>query len=193
MTRSEAYTILTKYLHNKNLLKHCLAAEATMKALYKRLTPEGEQNSVDEEKWGIVGLMHDADYELAQQTNQLEKHGLLLFEKEQGTIPDDIAHAIKSHNYLNTKIMPENNMDWAIETCDQLTGLIVAAALIHPDKKLSAISPEFVLKRFGEKSFAKGASREAITLCEEKLHIPLEEFVTITLKAMQEISDELGL
>ncbi len=193
MTRSEAYTMLTKYLHNKNLIKHCLAAEATMKALYKRLTPQHEQNPADEEKWGIVGLMHDADYEIAQQTNQLDKHGLLLFEKEQGTIPDDIAHAIKSHNFLNTRVMPENAMDWAIETCDQLTGLIVAAALIHPDRKLSSLDTQFVLNRFHEKSFAKGAKREAIILAEKKLGLQLEEFITVTLKAMQGISTELGL
>lgn len=193
MTRPEAYTILTKYLHNKNLIKHCLAAEATMKALYKRLTPEDERTSEDEEKWGIVGLMHDADYELAQKTDQLEKHGLLLFDHEKGTIPEDIAHAIKAHNYMNTKVMPENKMDWSIETCDQLTGLIVAAALIHPDKKLASITPEFVLNRFGEKAFAKGANREAIKLCEEKLGIPLDEFVKIALHAMQGISTELGL
>jgi uncharacterized protein len=193
MTRQEAYTILTKYLHNKNLLKHCLAAEAAMKALYKHLTPADQQNVADEEKWGIVGLMHDADYELAQQTNQLEKHGLLLFDHEKDTIPEDISHAIKSHNYQNTGVMPESHMDWAIETCDQLTGLIVAAALIHPDKKLTSIDTDFVLKRFHEKSFAKGAKREAIQACEKELGIPLKEFITITLTAMQKIHQELGL
>ncbi len=194
MNREQAYSILTKYLHNKNLIKHCLAAEATMKALYRYLY-QGKSSyaKATEDKWGIVGLMHDADYELAQQTSQLQKHGLLLFEKEQGTIPDDIAHAIKSHNYKNTGVNPENPMDWAIETCDQLTGLIVAAALIHPGKKLAPLTPEFIQNRFNEKSFARGADREAIKLCEEKLGIPLSEFITITLEAMKGISSSLGL
>lgn len=191
MNRDEAYQILTKYLTNKNLIKHCLATEVTMKALYERLTPPSEYNAETEEKWGITGLLHDADYELSK--GQPEIHGLLLFEKEPQRIPDDIAYAIKSHNYQRTKVQPESPMDWAITACDQLTGLIVAAALIHPDKKLASITPEFVLKRIQEKSFAKGADRESIMLCEPKLNIPLPEFVAITLHAMQSISDELGL
>lgn len=191
MNRDEAYQILIKYLTNKNLIKHCLACEATMKALYERLTPSSEYNAETEEKWGITGLLHDADYELSK--GQPEIHGLLLFEKEPQRIPDDIAYAIKSHNYQRTKVEPQSLMDWAITACDQLTGLIVAAALIHPDKKLASITPEFILKRMQEKSFAKGADRTSIMLCEPKLNIPLPEFVAITLHAMQSISDTLEL
>lgn len=190
MTRDDAYKILTTYLTNPNLIKHCLATEATMRALYKRLMPQS-YDAVMEETWGITGLLHDADYELAKGHPQL--HGLLLFEKEPNTIPQEIAYAIKSHNYQNTKVMPQNIMDWSITCCDQLTGLIVAATLIHPDKQLALITPEFVLNRFNEKSFAKGADRETIKLCEEKLNIPLQEFITITLSAMQSISNDLGL
>jgi predicted hydrolase (HD superfamily) len=193
MTRDQAYSILIKYLQNKNLLKHCRACEVAMQAIYRSLTPESERNAADEEKWGITGLMHDADYELAQNTNQLEKHGLLLFEKEPDSIPDDIAHAIKAHNYENTGVNPETPMDWGIACVDQLTGLIVAAALVHPDKKLASVTTESVLKRFKEKSFARGARREAILLCEEKLGIPLKDFVALTLEAMQHIAPEMGL
>ncbi len=193
MTRNEAYQLLTKFMKNKNLLKHSLAAEVTMRALYRHLTPTHEQNQAEEEKWGITGLLHDIDYEVAQETNQLDKHGILLFETKQITLPDDIAHAIKAHNYQNTKVMPENLMDWSITACDQLTGLIVAAALVHPDRKLAPLTSESVLKRFKEKSFAKGADRNAILLCEEKLNIPLNEFVEITLTAMQSINKPLGL
>ena len=183
MTREAAYTILTKYLKNPNLIKHCLAAEVTMRALAKKF---GE----DEELWGITGLLHDADYEMAKDTP--EKHGLLLFEHEKN-IPEDIAYAIKSHNYEYTKVNPETKMDWAITCCDQLTGLIVAAALVRPDKKLASLTTDSILKRMNEKSFAKGAHREPILLCEEKLGIPLKEFVSVTLKSMQEINSELGL
>lgn len=188
MTREEAYQILTKYLKNQNLIKHSLAAEATMKDLYKRLHA-GDINPNDEEKWGIVGLLHDADYELAQ--GKPEVHGLLLFNKE-SAIPQDIANAIKSHNPA-TKIEPKAQMDWAIYCADQLTGLIVAATLVHPDKKLASVTPDFVLNRMKEKSFAKGADRKPILLCEEKLGIPLKEFVSVTLSAMQSINKELGL
>lgn len=189
MNREEAYTILTKYLTNPNLIKHCLAAEAAMKALYGRLNPAVDP--IEQEKWGIVGLLHDADYELAK--GHPEVHGLLLFEKEPSSIPEDIAYAIKAHNYQYTKVTPESKMDWAIASCDQLTGLIVAATLISPEKKLAAVTPGFVLNRFNEKSFAKGADRSSIMLCESKLQIPLSEFIAIVLTAMKSISDVLGL
>lgn len=189
MSRSVAEQILHKYLTNKNLIKHSLAAEAAMRAIYNRLHPDG--NVVEEEKWGITGLLHDADYEMAK--GMPEKHGLLLFEKEPTAIPDDIAHAIKAHNYEYTKVMPSSKMDWAIACCDQLTGLIVAAALVHPDKKLAPITIEFIMNRMKEKSFAKGAKREPIYQCEDKLGIPLQEFVQIVLTAMQGISNELEL
>lgn len=189
MTRDEAYGILTKYLTNKNLIKHSLAAEAAMKAIYRRMYPDG--NTQDEEKWGIVGLLHDADYEMAK--GHPEQHGLLLFEKEPTIIPQDIAHAIKAHNYEYTKVHPTTKMDWAIACADQLTGLIVAAALVHPDKKLASITPEFILNRMKEKSFAKGAKREPILLCDRELGISLESFVAIVLTAMQGIHNELEL
>jgi predicted hydrolase (HD superfamily) len=192
MSRDEAYKILTKYLKNKNLIKHCLAAEAAMKGIYKQLTPHDAQSPEEEAKWGITGLLHDADYELSK--DQPKLHGLLLFEKEPPhAIPQEITHAIKAHNYQNTGIMPETQLDWAIATCDQLTGLIVAAALIHPEKKLAPITTDFILKRFNEKSFARGANRDSIKLCEEKLDIPLNKFIEITLESMQEIHESLGL
>lgn len=193
MDRNQAYQLLTKYLQNKNLIKHCLACEATMKALYRRLDTDYVQNQAEEEKWGITGLLHDVDYELAQKENRLSEHGTLIFEREPDVIPSDIEQAIKSHNFENTKVEPVTPMDWAITCCDQLTGLIVAAALVRPDKKLSSLTAESVIKRMGEKSFAAGANREMIKLCEEKLGIPLAEFVEITLKAMQEVANELGL
>lgn len=194
MTRDEAYQLLTKYLQNKNLIKHSLACEAIMKGLYNKLTPEDKQNSQDEEKWGITGLLHDIDYEVAQKEELLNKHGILLFERgELDVIPEDIAYAIKAHNFHDTGITPVSDMDWAIITCDRLSGLITAAALILPDKKLAPLTVESVLKRFKEKSFAKGANRESILLCEEKLNIPLADFVAINLKAMQSISADLGL
>jgi uncharacterized protein len=194
MTRSEAYSILTTHLHNKNLIKHCLATEAAMLALYEHLIPEKEQNPEDKEKWGITGLLHDADYEVAQKEGKLDQHGSLLFDElEKDTIPKDIEIAIRSHNFTNTGVDPVTAMDWAITCCDQLTGLIVACALIHPEKKLEPLTVEFVQKRFGEKAFAKGADRKMIAYCEEKLQIPLPEFIDITLNAMKKIHKDLGL
>lgn len=195
MNRDEAYKLLTKYLQNKNLLKHCLACEAGMKGLYEHLYADDPEYSEETKtKWGITGLLHDIDYEIAQKENKLDKHGLLFFEKEPNNpIPEDIAHAIKAHAYELTGIQPENPMDWGITCTDQLTGLIVAAALVHPEKKLAPLTVETIQKRMKEKSFAKGAKREPILLCEEKLTIKLPEFVAIILTAMQGIHEELGL
>lgn len=193
MTRTEAYQLLTKYLKNKNLIKHSLAAEATMRALYRHLTPTNEQNPNDEEKWGITGLLHDIDYEVAQTKNQLNKHGMLLFENGEVKLPADIEHAIRAHNHTMTGTEPKSQMDWSITACDQLTGLITACALVKPDKKLASITTDSVQKKFGQKAFAAGADRNAILFCESKLNIPLKEFIEITLIAMQSISDKLGL
>lgn len=195
MTRDEAYQLLTKYLQNKNLIKHSLACEAIMKALYRHFY-EGKSSyaKATEDTWGITGLLHDIDYEVAQKEELLSKHGILLFERgELEIIPEDIAHAIQSHNFHYTNVQPESQMDWSIIVCDRLSGLITAAALILPEKKLANLTTESVLKRFKEKSFAKGANRESILLCEEKLNIPLAEFIAINLKAMQAISSDLGL
>ncbi|MEK7450428.1 MAG: phosphohydrolase [Patescibacteria group bacterium] len=189
MIRDEAYQILTTYLTNPNLIKHCLAAETVMKALYRKLNPQ-PYDILLEEKWGITGLLHDADYELSKGNPQT--HGLLICEK-QPAIPPDIAYAIKAHNFENTKIEPVSLMDWSIYCADQLTGLIVAATLVKPDQKLASVTPEFVLEKFNDNSFAKGANREAIKMCEPKLGINLADFISITLTAMQSISIALGL
>ncbi|MBI4078747.1 MAG: phosphohydrolase [Candidatus Levybacteria bacterium] len=190
MTRKEAFQILTKYLKNPNLIKHSLAAEAAMKGIYKYLHKDDfDQNEQD--NWGITGLLHDVDYEIAMQTNQMDKHGLLIFEKEPN-IPIDIANGIKAHNWL-TGVEPKSDMAWGIRCADQLTGLIVAATLVRPDKKIASLTTDSVQKRMNEKSFAKGAKREPILQCEEKLGIPLKEFIEITLKSMQAIHEDLGL
>lgn len=189
MGRDEAYKILTELIKNQNLIKHHLACEAVMKALYKKLNKD--QNSEDEDKWGLVGLLHDADYELTKDTP--EKHTIVLEEKIGKMIEQDVMHAIKSHNWQRNGVKPKNLMDWSIYCCDELTGLIVAAALVHPDKKLSSIDVNFIMNRFNENSFARGADREMIKTCEEKLGIPLNEFIDINLSAMQGISSQLGL
>lgn len=191
MTRDEAYQILKSLIKNENLIKHHLACEATMKALYKRLTPQNMQNPKDEENWGIVGLLHDGDYELSKSTP--EKHTLILEEKLKDKIDPKLMYAIKSHNWKFNNVKPKSRLDWSIFCSDELTGLIIAATLISPDKKLSALTPDFVMKRFNEPSFAKGADRNQIKFCEKELSISLNEFINITLTAMQQIAPQLGL
>jgi uncharacterized protein len=187
MIRDEALALLTSLIKNQNLIKHHLAAEAVMKALYKRLNPQ--ESVIDEEKWGMVGLLHDADYEMCK--NHPEKHTLILEEKIGKQIPPDVLYAIKSHAYLYSNVAPKSPMDWAMYCCDELTGLIIATMLIHPDKKLAPLTVDFILNRFKDPNFAKGANREQIKMCEAKLQIPLNEFIDIALKAMQQIAPQL--
>lgn len=191
MNREEAYKTLTKLIKNQNLIKHHLACEAVMKVLYKKFTPPAGQNPQDEEKWGIVGLLHDADYELTR--NHPEKHTLVLQEKIGSKLPADVMYAIMSHNFAYNKVLPKNTMDWSIYCADELTGLIIAATLVNPDKKLASVTTDFVINRFNEPSFAKGANRDQILACEDKLGIPIKDFIDLSLKAMQLINSELGL
>jgi len=185
ITREQALEFLNKQIENKNIIKHMLATEAIMQVLAKKL-------GGDEEKWGMVGLLHDGDY-----TSNVppERQGLEVTEilrKRGFEIPEDVAQAMAAHNHM-TGCNPVTAMDWAIFCGDSLTGLIVAATLVLPSRKLADLTVENVLNRFKEKSFAKGTRREDIALCEEKLGIPLPEFTEICLKAMQNISNELGL
>lgn len=190
MTRDEAYREVGSLIKNQNLFKHHLAAEAAMRAIYRFIHPQNSDPS-EEERWGIVGLLHDADYELTHDNPQ--RHTLELEKLIGSKLDQDQMHAIKSHNFAGTGVEPVNAMDWAIYTCDELTGLIIAAALIHPDKKLASLTVEFVQNRFNDPSFARGAIRTQITPCEIHLGIPLPQFIDIVLKSMQSISTELGL
>lgn len=184
MTRDTAYQILTKHLSNKTLLAHSLAVEAVMQALSVKFKD-------DPEMWGIAGLLHDADYEKAK--GNPDKHGYLLFELEPNTIPSIIEHAIKAHNFEETHVAPESPMDFALYCCDELTGIIAAVAWGTKDKKLAGVTTEVILEKLKDKDFAKGAKKEKIYLCEDKLGIPLDQFVSLTLKAMQAIHEQLGL
>lgn len=183
MTRKEALDSIKANVENKNLVKHMLATEAIMRALAKRL---GE----DEEEWGLTGLLHDIDAELTG--GDMSSHSKLGADlaKELGA-SEAMAHAILCHNEAHG-VPRETKLDKALFCVDPLTGLITAAALVRPNKKLAGLEAKSVLKRFKEKSFAAGASREQISLCSE-IGLELGEFVELGLKAMQEISSDLGL
>ena len=184
MDREQALQQVQQKVKNKNLLKHMYAVEAVMAALARHL-------GQDEEQWALAGLVHDIDYE--ETADRPHVHSLRGGEiLEDLGYPDDIVRAVKAHNPAHG-LERETLLDKALHIADPLTGLIVAAALIHPDKKLSAIDTGFVLNRFGEKQFARGANREQISLCSRELGLELEEFVSLGLEAMQGINDRLGL
>jgi predicted hydrolase (HD superfamily) len=180
ITRNDAMAFVSANLKNKNLIKHCLASEAVMRALARRL-------GGDEEQWGLAGLLHDADVETSSPEEQGRKVGDILAEK----ITPEMRCAMAAHN-TKTGTLPESKFDFALTSGETITGLIVAAALVIPDRKLALLTKESVVKRFHEKRFAAGADRGLILHC-EKLGLSLDEFAEIALGAMQGISEELGL
>jgi len=181
LNREDYLALMKSKVQNVNLQKHMLAAEAILRALAPSFAG-------DEDEWGLAGLLHDIDYETTAETPK--KHGLESAELLQSyDLPDYVIQAIKVHpGYLERK----TDLDKALYAVDPLTGLIVASALIHEDKKLSSIDTNFVMNRFCSKSFAKGANRDQIKACSE-LDFEVEEFIALGLKAMQSISKELGL
>lgn len=183
MNRETALSHVTENISNKNLLKHMLATEAVMKGLAKTFNG-------DEEKWGLAGLVHDIDYD---KTYNLPKEHSLVGGKMLKDLgyDDEIIYAVKVHNDVHD-LERISMMDKALYSSDPLTGLIVASALISPDKKLDAIDVNFVINRFKEKTFAKGAKREQISACSD-LGLELDEFIEIGLNSMKKISKELGL
>ncbi|MBN1271186.1 MAG: PQQ-binding-like beta-propeller repeat protein [Candidatus Aminicenantes bacterium] len=181
MQRDEALALVKEHLKNKNLIKHCLAVEACMRAVAERL---GE----DKEKWGLAGILHDLDYEVTEKSPELHTKETVKILEDKG-ISSDIIHAIQAHA---GQVPCENPMDWAIYSIDPLTGLIIAATLMHPSKKLAEMDLGFIKRRYKEKSFARGADRSIIEEC-RNLGIELDDFISICLKAMQDIHEDLGL
>jgi putative nucleotidyltransferase with HDIG domain len=184
ISEERALEILKANISNQNLWKHHYGVEAAMMALARYFDE-------DPQKWEIVGLLHDADYE--ETKDDPDRHTLVIADQlEEEGVSEEIIRAIKSHNYEYTGVEPRSTLEWSLVSCDDLVGLIVAVALVHPTK-LAGVSVESVMKKFDSSSFASGANRDKIRMCEEKLDIPLEEFVGIVLESMKAKSDLLGL
>ena len=184
MTRDEALALLGQYIQNDRMVNHCLVSEAVMRALARRL-------GRDEEKWGLAGLLHDLDVELCNA--DLSVHGLEAERilKERGLDPE-IIDAIKMHTEQAAGVVRSTEFQHALAAGETVTGLIIATAMVYPDKKIASVKGKSVVKRMKEKAFAASVSRENILEC-EKLGIPLAEFVDISLEAMRGISDRIGL
>lgn len=186
MNRKQALTLLHSKMNNQNLRRHCYAVEAVMRALAKNFNE-------DENSWGIAGLLHDADYELTK--NDTSKHVKTVISWLKALNYDSkIIDAINAHGwrFVEGCPKPKNKMEWSLYCCDELTGLIVAVALVK-GRKLENVEVNSVLKKFPQKAFAAGVNREQIKLCEKELNIPLARFVDLTLTAMKNIHQELGL
>ena len=144
MEREEALELVKKHLKNKNLVKHSLAVEACMKAMASRLNK-------DVEKWGLAGILHDLDYEITEKSPELHTTETVKILKEIGIEPD-IINTIQAHA---GKVPCQSEMEWAIFSIDPLTGLVIAATLMHPSKKLKEVDLGFVKRRYKEKSFSR--------------------------------------
>ena len=184
ITRDEALNLLKTHIKIENMIKHCLATEAVMKALAKKL---GE----DENLWAMAGLLHDLDSELVNA--DMKTHGLKTAEilKEKG-LPAELIEAVRMHNEHATGQKRTDKFHRALAAGETVTGMIIATALVYPDKKLASVKVKSITKRMKDKRFAASIDRDIIKECED-ISVPLQEFVELSLNAMQEISDDLGL
>lgn len=144
----------------------------------------------NEENWALAGLLHDADYELTRSTPR--RHTLYLEEKIGSVLPKDVMYAIKAHNYRLTGVPPQTAMDWALYTCDELTGFVISCVLSQKEKRLNTITVDMVIQKMQDANFAKSIDRAQIVICEEKLGFPIREYTGIVLSAMQTIANSLG-
>jgi len=183
ISREESLELLNRYLKNKNLLNHCFAVEAILGACASRL---GE----DVELWSQTGLLHDLDYDYTK--DRPEQHALMTAELIEGLVPDEAIHAILSHNFQHSNVFPEEHLDKALIASDAVSGLLIASALVMPSKSLLEVTPDSVMRKFKDKSFAAGCERKRILLCEE-VGFSLQDFISLSLESLQKIHEVLGL
>jgi uncharacterized protein len=181
--RAEAFALVSERIPSRNLANHCVAVELIMGALARHFGLPGE----DVARWELAGLLHDLDY--ATTAEHPERHGVETAAELAGTVDDEILHAILAHA---CHVARESLMDKALYAADPTTGFIVAAALVRPDKDLHAVEVRSLLKRWKEKAFARGASREQMDTCTD-LGLTREEFLTLSLAAMQASAADIGL
>jgi putative nucleotidyltransferase with HDIG domain len=185
MDRDKALELLKNHVKNENMIKHCLASEAVMKALAREL---GE----DEARWSLAGLLHDIDVEITNADLAVHTKEAASLLKENG-LDDDLIEAIRLHNEeANPGEKRSTRLQHALAAGETVTGLIIATALVYPDKKLASVQAKSVVKRMKEKAFARSVNRDIIMEC-EKIGIELPRFVEISLGAMNGIAADLGL
>ena len=183
MNREDAWALLCEYTQSPGLRKHALAVEAAMRAYARRF---GE----DEEKWAIVGLLHDFDYEIHPTLDKHPQEGAKIL-RERG-YPEDVVYAVLSHAE-HLSLERKSLMDKAIYAVDELTGLITAVALVKPNKSLDEVDARSVRKKMKDKAFARSVNREDVVKGAEILGMELDEHIAFVIEAMKEAADELGL
>ena len=182
-SREDAYKLLTKYTETDHLIKHALSVEAVM-AHFAEIYGE------DVEKWRVIGLIHDLDFDkYPDQHCKMTKEIL-----EQEGWPADYIRAVLSHGYgLCTDVEPIENVEKVIYTIDELTGLVAATALMRPSKSIMDMEAKSVKKKWGQKSFAAGVNRDVIQNGVNMLGMELNEVITETINGMRKVAEEIGL
>jgi putative nucleotidyltransferase with HDIG domain len=191
MNREQAVQLVDQYVHSDWLKKHSLATAAIMERLAEWLAERaGDLAGGDPDTWWVIGMLHDLDFDITQDP---AVHGRKSEEilQELG-VDREIIRGILAHNAEGLNLERTETLDYAITAAESITGLIVATALVMPDKRLASVKPASVIKRMKKKDFARKVSRESIMLCEQA-GIPLEEFAAIAVEAMQSIAPELDL
>lgn len=182
--REHAFALLKKYVKNDKMIIHSLSSEAVMRGLARRL-------GRDEDRWGLAGLLHDIDVEVTNA--EPEVHALKAAELlEELQLDEEILDAIRMHNEMATGEERTTEFQHALAAGETITGLIYATTLVYPDRKIAGIKYKSVAKRMKQSAFAASVKRENIMEC-EKIGIPLEEFIRISVDAMREVHEEIGL
>ena len=184
ITREKALELLHQYIKKENMINHCLASEAVMKALALRL-------GNDEEKWGIAGLLHDIDVEITHADAKTHGQVAIGILREHG-VDEEIIEAISLHNEESAQKPRSEQFHYALAAGETITGLIMATTMVYPEKKLYAVKSKSVVKRMKEKAFAASVKRETIMEC-ERIGLPIAEFAEISVDAMREIAEQIGL
>ncbi|KUO72281.1 MAG: hydrolase [Desulfosporosinus sp. BRH_c37] len=183
-TRQQAYDLLSKYNKNASLIIHALTVEAVMLHFADIL---GE---LEKEKWGIIGLVHDVDYEMYPEHHCIKAREILM----QHNWPEDYIHAVESHGWgICCNVKPIHRMEKVLFTIDELTGLISATAMLRPSKSILDLEPKSVKKKWKQKSFAAGVNREVIEQGAKMLDMELDYIIGETIKGMQNAAESIGL
>ena len=182
-TREEAYQLLTEYNKSDSLIKHALAVEGVMRYFARK---RGE----DEEKWGVIGLVHDLDYEQFPEEHCHKSEEIL---KEKGW-PEEYIRAVVSHGWgLCSEVEPQTELEKVLYAIDELTGLVVTTALVRPSKSIMDVKVKSVKKKWKDKRFAAGVDRSIIEKGAQMLGMEITDIIADTLAGMQEVAEEIGL
>jgi putative nucleotidyltransferase with HDIG domain len=182
-TREEAYRLLTAYNKNESLIKHALAVEGVMRYMARK---RGE----DEEKWGIIGLVHDLDYEQFPEQHCRKSEEIL----RENDWPEEYIRAVVSHGWgLCSDVEPQSDLEKVLYAIDELTGLVATTALVRPSKSVLDTKAKSVKKKWKDKRFAAGVDRSIIEKGSEMLGVELTELITDTIMGMREVAERIGL